>query len=306
MIKNCFIKIIIVFVIISAFYKPASSQAYIPIPLDSTIWKVTYWAALPWPYSWQCSIFEYTAGDTVINSKNYTLIKTLYDPFCLTHIPQQKKAAIRQDSLARKVFIIWLPDSLTERVLYDFTQTVGDTCNSVLGSSLCAPTIVQSIDSVLVNNRFHRRLNLYGNCCMASLIEGVGSTYGLIDKLFAFENGNELMCVHDFKNGDKTIFPDSTTRCDTSSVGITENYFKNYETTIYPNPFTTYVTFEFPETLPDINLSLYDVYSRLLRTTNALNTNKIILQDTDLPKGIYFYRLTSKSNIINTGKVIKN
>lgn len=294
-----FITLIVLFAIICM---PAKSQTYIPIPLDSTLWKVNYWAALPWPYSWTCSVFEYTAGDTVINTKNYTLIKTLYDPFCTTHISPIKKAAIRQDSLQRKVFIIWLPDSLTERILYDFTQTAGDTCNSILYSSLCGAILVQSVDSVSLNGKYHRRINLHGNCCDASLIEGIGSSYGLIDKLFAFENGNSLMCVHDFKHGDKTIFPDSTTLCDTSSVGITENKSENYKLEVYPNPFDNIINFEY--LFPIKNIHIYNLLGQEIYYLLVNGKQKVQLNRKEFVKGLFLYRVETNDKRVFTGKLV--
>ncbi len=65
------------------------------------------------------------------------------------------QGAIRQDTLARKVFIV-LPDSITESILYDFTQNVGDTLNSIL-SDFCYPDIISSIDSILIGNTYHRK-----------------------------------------------------------------------------------------------------------------------------------------------------
>lgn len=307
MIKNCFIKFIIVFVIISAFYKPAISQAYIPIPLDSTIWKVKCWAGLPWPYGWDCNIYEHTAGDTLINGKHYTLIKTLFDSFCATHVdPKIRFAAIRQDSIERKVYIIRLPDSLTERILYDFTQSTGDTCNSILTKtpSGCEPIIIQSVDSINLNSRFHKRINLYGGCCMASLIEGIGSTYGLVDPLFVFESGSDLECVRDYKNGIISIISNFSGSCDTANIGVAENKSINEIFTIFPNPFFTNTTIQTSFLMKHAELTVYNSFGQAVKQVNNISGQSVILSRDNLSVGIYFVRLTEDNKTIAVDKLV--
>ena len=140
---------LILFVLGVIIISNVSAQKYIPIPLDSTIWKVYYWAQHPWPYTGcGCYMVEYTAGDTLINSKTYTLIKRFKAPNCNQCASAWiNRAAIRQDSATRKVYIL-LPDSINEHVLYDFSQTAGDTCNSILYPDpfACGQLIISSVD----------------------------------------------------------------------------------------------------------------------------------------------------------------
>lgn len=292
--------------ILIAICKPAKSQTYIPIPLDSTMWKVNYWATYPYKYSWVCSIFEYTSGDTIINGKHYTLIERIYDTYCLYHVtPPIRKAAIRQDSLERKVYIIRLPDSLTERILYDFTQTQGDTCNSVLYETQFGfgPLIIASVDSILINNKYHRRLNTYNMGCEASFIEGIGSTYGLIDRLLMFEGGNDLICVHDYTYGDLTIFPDSATLCDTSSVGITENKTEDYKLKVFPNPIIDQITFEY--TLAIKNIQIYNLLGQEIYYLKIDNKNNVQLDIKGFAESIFIYRVETIDERVFIGKLVK-
>lgn len=288
-------------------YNTAKAQEYIPIPLDSTMWKVNYWNGIAF---WNCYIYEYTAGDTIINGISYVLINRLSDYFCLHNtVPLIKRAAIRQDSAAKKVYIIQLPDSLNERILYDFTQQVGDTCNSILNTGMCGgPMLIVSIDSVLINGRYHRRLNTDANCSGASLIEGVGSTFGLIDDLFMFEGGSYLICAHNYHSTDSLIYVYNNliVSCDTSTVGIIENPINNYSINIYPNPFEDKITFEFSENLKDINFYLFDVYARIVYEEQYAAAKEIILDNLHFNKGIYFFEIFSNDRIIKTGKVVKN
>jgi hypothetical protein len=120
----------IVFFLLLRCSNSLKAQEYIPIPLDSTMWKIHYWVSHPGPNNdCECYGYTYTLGDTIINSKNYTIVDKLFNPSCLPCIGRAynpiKKAAIRQDSIERKVYIIRLPVSLNERILYDDRLSCG-------------------------------------------------------------------------------------------------------------------------------------------------------------------------------------
>jgi hypothetical protein len=304
--KTSIILYISIIAILIAICKPANSQTYIPIPLDSTIWKVKIWAGLPWPYGWDCNIYEHTAGDTIINGKSYTLIKMLYDSFCATHVsPIFKSFAIRQDSLERKVYVIRLPDSLTERIMYDFTQTTGDTCNSVLcpDAFSCGYTLIQSVDSIYLINRFHKRINLNGGCCMASLIEGIGSTYGLVDRLFIFESGSDLECVRNYKNGNIFTFPNFSGSCDTANISISEYKSENYSLNVYPNPIIDQIIFEYTSALK--NIHIYNLLGQEIYYLKIDNKNNVQLDIKGLPESIFIYRVETIDERVFIGKLVK-
>jgi len=71
---------------------------------------------------------------------------------------------IRQDTALRKVLIY---DGLTENVLYDFNLKIGDTLNNsrVYWADKISNTyyIVSSVDSVLINGTYRKRINYLGN-----------------------------------------------------------------------------------------------------------------------------------------------
>jgi hypothetical protein len=160
----------------------------------------------------------------------------------------------------------------------------------------------------LINGKYHRRLNLQGGCLIngtASFIEGIGSTMGLLELLIYFESGSNLICAHNYSNTNMTIFPDLSVVCDSSSIGIMENPLNKCDISIYPMPFESMITFEFTKNVENMNLNLYDVYSRLIYSKNISSSNKIIIQNIKFSDGIYFYTISSNNNVINSGKIIK-
>jgi hypothetical protein len=90
-------------------------------------------------------------------------------------------AVIREDTMAEKIYCIY--GKHEEFLLYDFSVNVGD--NVKFYSLWCWWTpqlkelIVKSIDSVLIDNLYRKRINFGYNKHEESRIEGIGSTNGL-------------------------------------------------------------------------------------------------------------------------------
>ena len=306
--NNARLLIITLIVLFAIVCMPAKSQTYIPIPLDSTIWKVRYWVSHPWPYTGcECYMTEYTDGDTIINSKTYTIIKRFNAPNCNQCAGAWiERAIVRQDSAERKVYII-LPDSTNEHVLYDFSQTAGDTCNSILYPDpfACGQLIISSVDSVLINSKYHRRLNLQGGCLIsgnASLIEGVGSTLGFLEKLLIFESGTNLICAHQYKTTNISIYPNGGFVCDTSSVGITENQTENYRLEVFPNPFEDIINFEY--VFPIKNIRIYNLLGQEIYYLVIGGKQKVQLSRKEFARGLFIYRVETNDERVFKGKFV--
>jgi hypothetical protein len=126
------------------------------------------------------------------------------------------------------VFIV-PPDSIAEELLYDFNMQVGDIVYGYIASN----DIVQSIDSVLIGGSYRKRwlINPYYNIY---LIEGVGSTYGLLAK--SPGSGTDALEYNIcFQENGQTLFPSTTTSCEliTSTNSIEDI---SEQVNIFPNP----------------------------------------------------------------------
>src|SRR5439155_16874185 len=119
--------------------------------------------------------------DTIISGKTYHKLFTTYNLSFITGFCDGNgvgyKGATRQDINNRKVFFI-SPADITEQLLYDFNLQVGDTIKGYLNRFTFMPDTIQSIDSILVGTSFRKTWKL--PCYNINIIEGIGSTYGLL------------------------------------------------------------------------------------------------------------------------------
>jgi hypothetical protein len=238
----------------------------------------------------------YTAGDTVINSITYIKIKKGEDPQIndVNSYPTYT-GAIRQDTLNKKIYIV-LTDSTTEKILYDFSQQVGDTINSVLHdlASSCVgfttETIV-AIDSIPINGNYHKRFQLQGGCYGTQLyyIEGIGSTFGLLFPNLMDMRESYLQCVN---INNKTYYPDSTTNCQLVTSMI-EHTIEN-SLNIFPNPASNEITVKVEVNLSELKIELLDIAGRKVKEISEIKSNDIKISLAGLGKGIYFVRLMDK------------
>jgi parallel beta-helix repeat protein len=73
---------------------------------------------------------------------------------------------------------------------------------------------------------------------------------------------------------------------------------------VFPNPFISTTTIEFPKVLLDGKLTIYDAFGRSKNVMNNINGRKIIVTKEDLSSGIYFFELIEKNNFIAKGKFV--
>lgn len=112
-----------------------------------------------------------------------------------------------------------------------------------------------------------------------------------------FSIGNKGYIGAGFYGGDLKDFweytPGTASVIETASI----------QTTLYPNPFTTEVTFVFSNELRKAELKLFDVSGKEMRS-NIFSGKQITIQREDLPSGIYFYQLILDNRIVSSGKLI--
>ncbi|MDO9184366.1 MAG: T9SS type A sorting domain-containing protein [Bacteroidia bacterium] len=295
-------KKIITLIVLTIIINCARGQNYFPLPLDSTIiWRVDFNGQDASNACPSCNIpYQYiTNGDTIIHSILYTKIKATgwyncANWSCGFGVQGGYRGAIREDTIEKKIYFILANDTI-EKTLYDFTQNVGDTVNSVL-SGFLGPFIIESIDSILIGTLYHKRFNL--NYIYTSLIEGIGSTSGLLDQLGGgIGFGSTLICVSHFN---QTIYPNSTTSCDMVNI----NDIEFIKSTVSPNPFNESFEIKLSKPFGNTELIIYDLLSRQQFKKNYNRMESIKVVRNNLPNGIYFYQLVSENKVIATGKII--
>ena len=154
--------------------------------------------------------------------------------------------------------------------------------------------IVDSIDSVLIDNNYHRRIHITESGAEpVSIIEGVGSTAGLLNPLSYFENAGSLEC---FRINNRTVFPDTNLTCSfITSVKNPESHRFN----IFPNPTTGKIYFS-----GEINnLELYNFPGEKVARFDDLSSSEVIDLN-GLSTGLYFYRIYFNNKLVHTGKLV--
>lgn len=201
-------------------------------------------------------------GDTFINSKLYHKLSVSFVTpsgvgTCTTNILGYQ-GSVREDTAARKVFII-PSGSSTEELLYDFNMHVGDTVRGYLASGifLGSKDYVHSLDSVMVGSSYRKRWHL-NNTYAIYLIEGVGSTYGLV-KPSVGEIADVDLCYLDcFGQNEQTLYPDTVSLC--QQINGIDIISSSSEISLFPNPATNRITLQSPVALEQVKI--YDVLGK--------------------------------------------
>jgi hypothetical protein len=288
---------ILIFVFILTGFK-VIGQPYRPLPLDSiSTWGI-YFQGYDELEGCTCSSYYLykTDGDTLIGAYNYTKIRMLGTPGCFCNWKLTTMGVIRQDSVARKVYIIET-DSTTEKILYDFTQTAGDTVNSVLWpEGWCPHSIISAVDSVLINGQYHRQLHIQPNGCTVldiRFIEGIGSTGGLFEKLIDGEMLSTLRCLS--YNGN-TLYPNSSFVCETTLSTPENDLESNLELILFPNPTNGFQKLTLKTNFSSGKVEIFDAkLIRKMRQEYKLS-KEIVIQLDGFSSGIYFVLLTTDNN----------
>ncbi|MDF2438419.1 MAG: hypothetical protein K0Q95_2795 [Bacteroidota bacterium] len=72
---------------------------------------------------------------------------------------------------------------------------------------------------------------------------------------------------------------------------------------VYPNPFTTSLTIKLDDKFNTCELQIFNVLGAVV-FSKTLTTQSTTVSTNDLPAGVYFYKVITKSNVIQSGKII--
>jgi ligand-binding sensor domain-containing protein len=72
----------------------------------------------------------------------------------------------------------------------------------------------------------------------------------------------------------------------------------------YPNPFTSQVRFDLPRQQSTLTITLHDAQGRPLYRNHFSNTHQPTIKP-NLPKGTYFYRITTGEGVVYSGKIVR-
>lgn len=265
------------------------AQNYVSFPTDSARWKVMFTSSA---LGCQPLVAEYQytmEGDTIFSSVTYKKIfRTGYtnNSFCY-YGPFGYIGSIREDN--NKHIYLRLPNSNSDTLIYDFNLSVGDTVKSYLNYNCIDPITVISIDSILIQTTYRKRLNLYGITCGVmdvSIIEGIGSTRGLLDYTPTFESVGTLEC---FSLREQTIYPDTTSNCPILITGLpNSNMNKDCAVKLICTPNEGNV--EFTNELNPCSFNSMNIYNglgQLVKSVCNENLFPFVISTTEIGTGIF-------------------
>jgi hypothetical protein len=267
----------------------AQQPVYFPFPESNAQWNM-HMLQMGWP-PLEKNYSIIISGDTLING-------LLYQKLTIVN-PAWYKGAIRQDTVNRKVFII-PPAAATEELLYDFTMHVGDTVKGYIENYLNTKDIVENIDTVLVGNNYRKRWKINSGYNIY-FIEGIGSTYGLVEYSPGTMVDAADFSISCFRQNSITIYPDTITNCGliTSAKPIE---IQNDQLRIYPNPSNGSFTIEFDKSLNIKEIRLTDLLGKIVFQQQTDNRTKIEI--TNLRNEIYILTIIDKDNLLINKKII--
>jgi hypothetical protein len=260
------------------------SQEYTPFPDSDAIWSV--------------NIDKFAVnGDTTINSKTYKKYYRTNGDSTFTFENSFYYAAVREDFSKR----IWgiKHDSLTERLLYDFSLQIGDTTyvypyedfNNWVNDSV--GLILLNIDSILIDTIYRKRFKITTldvnwdepGWNYEYWIEGIGSTIGLFSQ-GTFQPGivdvsfYELLCYqkNDFTEYFTTYYTNYEACYMPVYVGIVDKSIERRVVNLYPNPLIDISKIKISNFVnKKAHVEFYNIYGQLIKSDSFENNNSEII-----------------------------
>ena len=297
-------KLLLFITVLITLSSVAQKSVYYPFPESNAQWNMQLTLmGYPGP-----ALMEFYSiiipGDTLINGLPY---HQLFIPYVVSSVKSTTtltsdgyRGAIRQDVLNRKVYII-PPDANTEQLLYDFAMQVGDTVRGYIETNLTTKDVVVSIDSVLVGADYRKRWEINSGYNIY-FIEGVGSTYGLIeDSPGGVVDWADISTTCFSQNGN-TLYPGTSVNCDL--ITSTESIGKKIDPVrVYPNPSNSSFTVEFDKSISVQEIRLSDLFGKIIFQQQTSNLTKITIDN--LQSGTYILTFIDKDNNTTNKKLVK-
>ena len=294
------------------------TSVYHPFPDSNAVWNIDSHEPCGLYFdTWEHLYSIIISGDTIINAINYHKLKVPIEVInangtCDSSGTWTTKGyyvgSIRQDKPNKKVYFVPSYNS-TEQLLYDFTMQVGDSVQGYIESynfpGFIPHDVVQSIDSVLVGGTYRKRWNINSGYSI-SFIEGIGSTYGLIERSPRTVLDFPDFAFTCFKQNGQPLYPDTATNCQVIvSVNTIESC--SYQVLVSPNPAKETVNFEFGniQNHKQAHLRCYDVFGNLLYNETVVQGQKeVVLDISSWPSGMYVAVVYSNGGVVGKSKFV--
>ncbi len=295
----------VIFTLLCSFYFfPGQAQHF--FPKDSAEWKVALTVFDPPSIRKELVTHRYVS-DTVLHNRSYR--KML--------INETTEYFLEADSVAKKVYILydrW--DTVTNRVLYDYSKTVGDTITveNYGNSNFTIDWFILKDSIMTINQKAFRYLDVGRSAGPSQIykdrwIEGIGSirhpSAPILEIPGSFEADFHLVCFTDRGSNfqyEPKIIPDTTFSCD-SYLDAPAYSITDYSH-VFPNPFKDYITLSNP-TDHVIKLKIFTPTGEVKHQSILRAMDNVRLETQNWSKGLYILTLTDKVSLRSI-KIIRN
>jgi len=304
----------------SLTFVKGQTNVYHTFPAHDAVWGEDYYDFVPLTSYEHCGCYQtFITGDTIVGTKTYHKLwvsGTSYYPYCNISYPycdgsnpytfNNYDGAYREDSLNKKIYYL-PPDSTSDTLLYNFNLNLGDTLPPTYCNASYPYNYISKVDSILIGTKFHKCFGVTDrffktDSIYAYLIEGIGSTWGLISYLHGqgeYPSGSHLNC---FSLNGITLYPDTNTVCQLSGINKNE-YFEN-TVKISPNPFSQSARIALSQSYNDISIEVFNLQGQLVAQNLYKNSSGIVFERNGLSEGMYFIKLTLDGKKVETRKVV--
>lgn len=308
----------------SIICKNVTAQNYVPLMDTSATWMQYYGVTYDGVLGAGIFYRYYFGSDTLLNDNLYRKLQRQYQGYhdeedshgyiyrVWDAVGYEMFGYLKEDTLNEKVFLrLNSATDTIEYLLYDFSLHEGDTLPiSYNQPDVYLTNYVDVLDSVLIGGQFRKRLRISCVDCAdydmqyVDLIEGIGSTFGLVTVLAPlFEDNKSLICYSN--NSIDTILAWSPLYgtgfdvCEFYPVGI-QDIADGELFSICPNPVNDQLNIlnKNPEQLNG-RINIYDFnFQNLFSESLLLQANENgKLNVHDLSAGLYLISIDTGSKI---------
>jgi hypothetical protein len=279
----------------------AQTNVYHEFPDSNAFWNIHYSAYCFQNGSGNEDYSIMLAGDTIVNGLTYHQLFIPYVRSMSTgtcgYGPVGYSGAIREDVLQKKVYYLLAGQSV-EKLLYDFNLSIGDTVKGFLAENVFGTTlIVQGIDSILIGSNYRKRFSIE-NCYGVKMIEGIGSTYGLIQRVPGCITDQPDFSIECFTQNGTVLFGQLSGNCELITDADEEK--TEAKLLVFPNPCNGTLKIEITSGECD-NLSIFDITGR---TIHQQEVDQSTVTISNLFPGTYFISASNNGKQIECFKVV--
>ncbi|MCK4661597.1 MAG: T9SS type A sorting domain-containing protein [Bacteroidales bacterium] len=228
----------------------------------------------------------YSSPNAIITDTNNTYPTNNTSVFIIKHVDQGGYSSPHSAEFAGYYKVN--SDSLNDYGLIEFSHDNGTTWINIISDTIYDQYIYWHTPKPNLTGNSNGWKNFFVDLAMLGLAFEIDFNDTILLK-FSFISD----AVHDSLDG--LVF-DNFEFCD-GTEGIDELGYKNFSSTVFPNPSNGQVTIEFENpTLSVFNLEIFDGYGRLVKSINHLNKDYIKIDLIELQAGIYYYSIVNRED----------